>query len=343
MYLLDLDANNLYGWAMSQSLPTDDFRWVLDEEIEELQANIMKLDQDCERGYILEVDLEIPEDKHDFFNQYVPAPEHVEVNISMLSLANKECLRKLDVKHIKGKKLIPNLHNKKKYVLHYRALQCYLELGLKLTKIHRAIHFNQSPWLKNYIDFNTEQRKRAKNTFEKNFFKLMNNSVFGKTIENLRNRTDIELVNNARRLEKVLCKPSVESFHRFNDHLVGVRKKLPVLKMSRPIYAGMAILDLSKVLMYNFYYKVLKNKYQDRLNLLFTDTDSLCVSIETEDVYQDMSEMQQEFDCSDYPEDHPLYSTTNKKVLGKFKDEMNGGIIEEFVGLRSKIYSILWT
>ena len=215
VYLLDLDANNLYGWAKSQSLPTDDLRWVLDEEIEELQANIMKLDQDSERGYILEVDLEIPEDKHDFFNQYVPAPEHVEINISMLSPANKECLRKLDMKHTKGKKLIPNLHNKKKYVLHYRALQCYLELGLKLKN-----------WLKNYIDFNTEERKRAKNTFEKNFFKLMNNSVFGKTIENLRNRTDIELVNNARRLEKVLCKPSAESFHRFNDHLVGVRKKI---------------------------------------------------------------------------------------------------------------------
>ena len=113
--------------------------------------------------------------------------------------------------------------------------------------------------------------------------------------------------------------------------------------MNRPIYAGMAILDLSQVLMYNFYYKVLKNKYQDRLNLLFTDTDSLCVSIETDDVYQDMSEMQQEFDCSDYPEDHPLHSTTNKKVLGKFKDEMNGDIIEKFVGLRSKKYSILWT
>ena len=88
------------------------------------------------------------------FNQYVPAPEHVEVNISMLSPANKECLRKLDMKHTKGLKLIPNLHIKKKYVLHYRALQCYLELGLKLTQIHRAIHFNQSPWLKNYIDFN---------------------------------------------------------------------------------------------------------------------------------------------------------------------------------------------
>ena len=104
VYLLDLDANNLYEWAMSQSLPTDDFQWVLDEEIEELQANIMKLDPDFERGYILEVDLEIPEDKHDFFNQYVPAPEHVEVNISMLSPANKECLRKLDMKHTKGKK-----------------------------------------------------------------------------------------------------------------------------------------------------------------------------------------------------------------------------------------------
>ena len=343
VYLLDLDANNLYGWAMSQPLPTDTFTWVLEEDLVKLQDTILNLEEDSPTGFILEVDLEVPEDMHDYFNEYVPAPEHFKVTSNMLSNANKECLQKLKLKHTTGEKLIPNLHNKEKYVLHYRALQCYTQLGLRLTKIHSAIEFNQSAWLKVYIDFNTKQRKLAKNTFEKDFFKLMNNSVFGKTIENLRNRTDVELVNTEKRLEKVVCKPTAESFHRFNEHLVAVRKRIPVLKLNRPIYAGMTILDLSKVLMYNFYYKVMKKRYEDRLNLLFTDTDSLCVSVRTEDVYKDMLEMQDEFDCSDYPVDHPLHSTTNKKVLGKFKDEMKGAIVEEFVGLRAKMYSILWT
>ena len=147
------------------------------------------------------------------------------------------------------------------------------------------------------------------------------------------NKTDIELVTSATRLEKVLCKPTVETFHRFNKNLVAVRKRLPALKLNKPVYVAMAILHLSKVLIYNFYYKVLKHKYQDGLNLLFTDTDSLCVSIKTEDVHKDMIEMQHEFNFSDYPTNHPLFSTTNEEVLGKFKDEMNGAIVEEFVGL----------
>ena len=180
LYLLDLDANNLYGWAMSQPLPTDTFTWVSEEDLHQLYSKVMELDKNAPNGYILEVDLEIPEDKHDYFNQYVPAPQHMQVAEDMLSPFNEECLAKLNMKHTKGTKLIPNLHNKQKYVIHYRALQCYIALGLKMTKIHRAIQFHQSPWLKQYIDFNTQQRKLAKNTFEKNFFKLMNNSVFGK-------------------------------------------------------------------------------------------------------------------------------------------------------------------
>ena len=180
VYLLDLDANNLYGWAMSQPLPTDTFTWVSEEDLDELSDKIMELEKNAQCGYILEVDLEIPEDKHDYFNHYVPAPEHMEVTEDMLSPFNSNCMNSIKMKHTKTSKLIPNLQNKEKYVIHYRALQCYLALGLKLTKIHRAVQFQQSPWLKQYIDFNTHQRKLAKNTFEKNFFKLMNNSVFGK-------------------------------------------------------------------------------------------------------------------------------------------------------------------
>ena len=344
VYMLDLDANNLYGWAMSQPLPTHSFLWVTEEDkLEELHKKILQLKPDADEGYILEVDLEIPLDLHDHFNEYAPAPEHMSVKKDMLSPFSTYCLEKLNMNHTTGHKLIPNLYNKEKYIIHYRTLQCYMMLGLKLTKIHRAIQFGQIAWLKEYIDFNTEQRKLAKNNFEKNFFKLMNNSVFGKTIENLRNRTHVELVHKQERFIKLMSKPEVDSFQRFNEDLAAVRLKKKSLKMNRPNYAGMVILDLAKLLMYDFYYNVLKRRYGPKLHLLFTDTDSLCVSIQTQDVYNDMLGMQSHLDCSDYPVDHFLHNTKNKKVLGKFKDEMNGQLIYEYVGLRAKMYSILWS
>ena len=165
---------------MSQSLPTDGFRWLNNDEIQELFTKLKDVPEDGVKGYILEVDLEIPLDKHDYFNQYFPASEHLEVTEDMLSPLNKFYMEKLDLNHVKCTKLTPNLHDKHKYVIHYRTLELYQKLGVVVKRIHRVIEFNQRPWLKEYIDFNTQQRKMAKNTFEKNFFKLMTNSVFGK-------------------------------------------------------------------------------------------------------------------------------------------------------------------
>ena len=141
---------------------------------------------------------------------------------------------------------------------------------------------------------------------------------------------------------KHMSKPSVESFQRFSEDLAAVKMLPPRLVLKRPIYAGLVILDLTKLLMYEFYYNVLKKKYGDRVDLLFTDTDSLCVSVNTQDVYKHMAEMQVEFDCSDYPTSHFLHSKRNKKVLEKFKDEMCDKIMYEYVGLISKMYSIVW-
>ena len=163
------------------------------------------------------------------------------------------------------------------------------------------------------------------------------------TIENLRNRTKVELVHIEERFIKLMSKPSVDSIQRFNEDLVVVKMLQTKLKLNRPIYVGMVILDLAKRLMYNFYYSTLKAKYGDRVNLFFTDTDSLCISVNTNDVYEDMKELENELDCSDYPTDHPLHSVKNKKALDKFKDEMSGKIIEEYVGLRSKMYSLKWS
>ena len=157
-------------------------------------------------------------------------------------------------------KLIPTLRDKKEYVLHYRNLQLYLNLGLTIKKVHRVLEFDQSPWLKQYIDFKTEKRKHAKNPFEKDFFKLMNNSVFGKTMENLRKRVDIKLVTTDKKLDKLTSKPTNVSSKIFNENLMAVHKIKEALTLNRPAYVSMCILDLSKTLMYDFHYNYIKKK-----------------------------------------------------------------------------------
>ena len=268
-YIMYLDANNLYGWAMSQNLPTGGFRWVKQEHIDKI--DLAKYKEDSKNGLILEVDLEYPEELHDLHNDYPLAAEKIKVN-DMLSKYCKNISEKYNISTGLVSKLIPTLGNKEKYVLHYRNLQLYIDLGLKVTKVHRVLKFNQSPWLKQYIDFNTEKRKSAKNAFEKDFFKLMNNSVFGKTMENIRKRVDVRLVTDEKKLLKLASKPTYVSSKIFNENLVAVHKIKESLTLNRPAYVGMCILDLSKTLMYDFHYNYIKKKYGDKANLLFTDT-----------------------------------------------------------------------
>ena len=335
-YIMYLDANNLYGWAMSQYLPTGGFKWLSEKEV-----NLSKYNDEFEKGLILEVDLEYPKELHDLHNDYPLAAEKIKVTENMLSPYCKKIAEKFGVKIGLVEKLVPTLFNKERYVLHYRNLQLYMSLGLKLTKIHRALEFDQSPWLKSYIDFNTKKRAEAKNSFEKDFFKLMNNSVFGKTMENLRKRQDIKLVTDEEDLLRWASKPSFINCKIFNEDLVAVHKTKATLTLNRPAYVGMCILDLSKTLMYDFHYNYIKSKYGDKARLLFTDTDSLTYEIEADDVYQDFWKDKHLFDNSDYPKDSPFHNNANKKVIGKFKDEAAGMPIVEFVGLRSKMYSYI--
>ena len=198
-------------------------------------------------------------------------------------------------------------------------------MGMVLTKIHRAISFTQSPWLKSYIDFNTNKRKDAKNATEKDFFKLMNNSVFGKTMENLRKRVNVELVNTEKRVKKLTAKPTFQAFKIFHEDLAAMHMKKVKIVLNRPTYVGFCILDISKLLMYDFHYNHMKVNYGEGVKLLFTDTDSLCYEIHTNDIYSDMATHIEFYDTSDYPSNHPLYSNVNKKVLGKMKDECPRG------------------
>ena len=257
----------------------------------------------------------------------------------MLSAYCKKIAKKYNISIGLVRKVIPTLRDKKEYVLHYRNLQLYLDLSLKIKKVHRVLKFDQSPWLKQYIDFNTEKRKHAKHSFKKDFFKLMNNSIFGKTMENLRKRVDVRLVTNEKKLDKLTSKPTFVSSKIFYKNLMAVHKVKETLTLNRPAYVGMCILDLSKMLMYDFHYNYIKKKYNNRAKHLFTDMDSLTYEIEAEDVYKDFWNNKDMFNNSDYPKSSPYYWNVDKKIIGKFKDEACGIPITEFIGLKSKMYS----
>ncbi|XP_066933766.1 uncharacterized protein [Clytia hemisphaerica] len=329
---------------MSQPLPISNFRWLFQEEIR--RFNVLDIENDSEYGYMLEVDLDYPDYLHDAHRDYPLAPEKLYVKPNMLSGVQLEILgvdSADEVQSSKQIKLVPNLYNKKNYILHYWNLKFYINHGMKLMKIHRILKFKQEPWLKSYIDFNTERRANARNSFEKEFFKLMNNSCFGKTMENLRKRRRIELITSRAILRKRVAQPSFHDFHIINEDLVVVERKKTSLLLNRPIYTGLAVLDISKLHMYQFHYDHIKRLYPERKSrLLFTDTDSLAYAINTDDIYEDMKNNVDLYDFSNYPEDHKCYSAANRLVIGKFKDELGSLNMEEFVGLRSKMYSFTY-
>ena len=225
-----------------------------------------------------------------------------------------------------------------------KALKQALNHELKLKKVHRVIQFNQKTWLKPYIDINTNYRTEAKNEFEKNFFKLMNNSAFGKTTENVRNHRDIKLVTSDKRRNRLVSEPNYHSHKTFLEHLIAIEMKKTRVKMTKPIYLCMSTLDISKTLMYEICHDYIKPKYGDSVKICYTDTDSFIIYIKTEDFFKDISsDVERWFDTSNYDKNdkRPLPIGKNKKVPGLFKDELGGKIITEVVALRPKTYAYL--
>ena len=236
-------------------------------------------------------------------------------------------------------KLVPNLGNKTNYVVHYRNLRLYKLLGMRVTKIHRVLKFKQSDWLGKFVHFNTEKRMHAANEFEKDFFKLMVNCVYGKTMEDLRKRVNVKLVNNRRDYVKCVSRPTFVSQKILSRNLVAIHKVKPVLLLNKPIYLGFCVLELSKLLMYDFHDNCFKMNYDAKL--LFTDTDSLVYEIRGADVYEKIYADRDLFDLSNYSKKSKFNVGCNKKVIGKMKDEMVGRMVSEFVGLKSKMYSLI--
>ena len=338
------DCNNLYGFAMNQVLPKSDFKWAEKSEISKIDWQ--RQDDDQEWGYILEVDIEYPEHLHDYHNDYPLASEKLIIGNDKLGKYQNKLLEKLsqyNYKRCPNEKLLGTFYNKEKYIIHYKNLKLYLSLGLRIKNIHRVLKFKQEAYLRPYIEKNTVLRQKAKNEFEKNLFKLMNNSVFGKSIENQRNRINMKLCLSEKQTRKYLIKPNFHTFTILNEGVVLIHMLKQKVKLNRPIYLGFACLELAKNHMYYMYYYRYKNFYRDQINLIYTDTDSFLVLAKTEDFYVDLKENFSDImDFSNYKSDHFLFDKSNEKVVGKFKDEYPNEIIHEFIGLKPKLYSILY-
>ena len=218
------------------------------------EEQIMNMKWNAKKGWILEVDLEYPEHLHDAHNDYPLAPEKRVTETRKMSEYQRRLMTDLCLKPPKTEKLVLTLEDKEKYVVDYKNLQFYLRQGMRLKKVHRVIEFDQEPWMEPYISMNTEFRKQAKSDFETDFYKLMNNSVFGKTMENLRNRVDVKIVRawEANKIRKLVSDPSFHSFTLFSNDMAGIHMHKRRLVLNKPVYTGMTILENSKILMYDF-------------------------------------------------------------------------------------------
>ncbi len=320
--ILYLDANNLYGYAMSQKLPISNFKF--EEDLSKFTLDYIKnIPKDGEMGFFFEVDLTYPSSLHKKHNSLPLCPE------------------KMCPPNSKVKKLICSLYDKKNYVCHYRTLQFALEQGLNLEKIYRVVSFRQSNFLADYIKINTQFRQQATSDFSKSLFKLMNNACFGKFIENQRDRINFDLVTEEKRLEKLIKSPFFKKSIIFKEKLVGIHRYKKQQLLNRPIHVGSTILELARLHMYEFYYNSLPKIFDIPFKLLYMDTDSFILSIQSPDVIPYIRDNSEWFDCSDYPSSHPLHSLAHKKVPGKFKDEMPGAHIQEIICICPKAYSIV--
>ncbi|KAL4153079.1 hypothetical protein QTP88_000912 [Uroleucon formosanum] len=318
-WIIYQDCNNLYGWAMSQYMPYGGFNWV-----EPTLNGLDDLDTTSPIGRVYEVDVTYPRHLHDKHNDLPFLPQNSMPHGS------------------KVRKLMATFEEKKNYIIHYRNLQQAIKNGLIVEKVHRVIQFNQSDWLAKYIELNTMMRKKAINDFEMDFYKLMNNAVFGKTMQSKRKEMKMELVSCERRLQKLINKSTFKHCTNYNENLNAVALENKIIKFDKPIYIGFAVLEISKTLMYDYHYNVMQKHYRDKIKLMYTDTDSLIYHVDTEDFYEDLaanSILLDRMDTANLPSAHPCYVSDRKKSPGFFSDEVDGNIVTEFCALRAKSYA----
>jgi DNA polymerase type B, organellar and viral/Recombination endonuclease VII len=330
--LLYIDINNLYGWALSQRLPARGFSWILEQDELNRIINSPLPDENAVFGLVLEVDISVPVEWHDRLSDLPPAPR------SQVPTGSK------------AKKLLLTLEPKKNYVIHSALLKFYMEnLGVKVDCIHRAVKFSQEFIFKNYIDKNTSMRAQATEKFKKDYYKLKNNALYGKTVENLRKRKDVRLCNNRTSFVAQSSKPTYRRCIIIKENLVAAVLNKETICLDRPVYVGQAVLDLSKLRMYKLQYQELQ-KYREQyagssINIVAGDTDSFFLEVKGISLANQLLPQMRDdglLDTSNYPVSSALYSRQFENKIGLFKDE-SGGIdaYKEWIFLRPKCYSML--
>ena len=335
--ILYVDANNLYGFGMSQPLPYDEIKFETENICLE---GILNTPDDNDISCFLEVDFEYPHNIRQKTKHFPFCPENKYISKNDFGPYMKSITPE---NYVSQKKLICDWTDKRNYLIHYRLLKFYFWHGMKIKQVHRVKSFKKSKWLEKYIDFNTLKRNQAVNDFEKDFYKLLKNAFYGKTMENVRNRCKIEIIkrdnyNKILRWQKKLTFNGIcKSFGNCDSYL----EKEHEIVMDKPIYLGFAILELSKLHMYGTYYDTLQQYFgQENIQLHYMDCDSFILSMKSENIIKDLKNLEDIFDFSNIDENHELYSEKNKKVLGKFKIETPKNIfIDKFITLRSKMYA----
>jgi len=332
-FIIYLDMNGLYSKAMMDFLPYNLLGF--DNKIK--LNEILDMPLNGNYGYFVEVDIEIPENLHDKFKDYPPCPENISIKKEELSDYQKEIL-KINKRNYNGKneKLILNLNNKVKYFCHFSYLQNIKNLGCNITKLHRALKFEQSEWMKPYIIKNQTLRANAKNKFEEDFYKLMNNSCYGKTMENVLQYEQFDIIESEKIFKNRVDKDGFKSAILLNG-LYFINSARENIIFNKPIYIGCAILDLSKTYMLNFHYGFMKNYDND---LLYSDTDSLVYDVKHKDFYNEMYKNRNKFDLSKVGISE-FNDLENHKINGVMKDETSMFPIKEWISLCPKTYSYI--
>ena len=345
--ILYIDANNLYIWALSQYLPTGDFKKIkfgCEHEsvlMNEIKEDILSTPDDNEKGYFIECDIEYPVEIKEKTENFPLCPYQTKADPSLFS----DFLNSVKQTSYKPTpKLTCDVTNKQKYMMHYRVFKFYISMGMKVTKIHCVYRVKQDNWLEKYIDHNTKKRTVAKTNFEKDLYKLMNNAFFGKTMESVRDRTNLDFIDHSKieqiinRQSKLSFKGIVDHYHSFSVYKYDKEKTL----FDKPFYLGFTVLELSKLLLYEFYYHILEPYWQNKVQLHYMDTESFILSFDTnqENLLEFVKQTKDKFDFSELDKSHELYDPTNKKVIGKMKIETSPVLVlHNFVALRSKSYS----
>ena len=304
------------------------------------QRSVQSFDLLGTQAYTAEVDLAYPEHLHKLHHDLPLAPEKMKIKKEQISKYSLDILKDIKSEFTPSEKLVSHFNPRKRYIIHHRALRYYLKMGLKVTKIHRVVTYTEKAWLKPWIEHNTEFRAGAQNGFERDFYKLMNNSTFGKTMECVRDRIKVEFNRDLYDLEKSWKKENLKSAIAISENLVITHHQNMLVSLNKAIYTGQCILDNSKILMFKFHYGTVLPKWP-QARLLMTDTDSLCYYIPTVDLDGQIlkdEKLYAEFDFSNLPPSDPLYSQKWCSIPGKMKNESPGGEITEFIGHRAKVY-----